>query len=108
LLKQDAEIGGKPLRQGEMLFQMLNAANRDPAYFDDPDRFDIRRQKNRHIAFGVGIHFCVGAPLARTEGQIVFSTMMNRLPKIRLVEEKPDWDLQKPNSRMLKTLPVLF
>jgi cytochrome P450 len=50
----------------------------------------------------------VGAPLARAEGQIVFSTVMARLPKIHLAEEKPDWDLQKPNSRMLKTLNVLF
>jgi cytochrome P450 len=108
LLKQDAEMGGKQMRQGEVAFQMLNAANRDPAYFVDPDRFDIQRQKNRHIAFGVGIHFCVGAPLARTEGQIVFSTVMKRLPRIRLVEEKADWDLQKPNSRMLKTLHVLL
>ena len=108
LMKQDAEMGGKQFRQGEMVFQMLNAANRDPAYFTDPDRFDIRRQKNRHIAFGLGIHFCVGATLARTEGQIVFSTVMARLPNIRLVDEKPNWDLQKPNSRMLKTLQVVF
>jgi cytochrome P450 len=108
LLKQDAEMGGKQMRQGEMVFQMLNAANRDPAYFTDPDRFDIRRDKNRHIAFGLGIHFCVGAGLARTEGQIVFSTVIERLPNIRLVEATPNWDLQKPNSRMLKTLPVLF
>jgi len=108
LMKQDAEMGGKNLRQGELAFQMLNAANRDPDYFDDPDRFDIRRQKNRHIAFGLGVHFCVGALLARTEGQIVFSTVMARLPKLRLVEEKPDWDLHKPNSRMLKTLPAEF
>ncbi len=91
-----------------MVFQMLNAANRDPAYFADPDRFDIRRAKNRHIAFGLGIHFCVGATLARTEGHIVFSTVIERLPNIRLVEENPKWDLQKPNSRMLKTLPVAF
>jgi cytochrome P450 len=108
LMKQEAEMGGKQLHQGEMVFQMLNAANRDPAYFTDPDRFDIQRQNNRHIAFGLGIHFCVGAPLARAEGHIVFSTVMARLPKIRLVNEKPDWDLQKPNSRMLKTLPVVF
>ena len=108
LMKQEAEMGGKQLRQGEMVFQMLNAANRDPAYFTDPDRFDIQRQNNRHIAFGLGIHFCVGAPLARAEGQIVFSTVMARLPKIRLIDKKPDWDLQKPNSRMLKTLQVVF
>ena len=62
LMKQDAEMGGKQIRQGQMVFQMLNAANRDPAYFDDPDRFDIRRQKNRHIAFGCGHSFlCRGA-----------------------------------------------
>ena len=108
LMKQDAEMGGKPIRQGEMVFQMLNGANRDPAYFTDPDRFDIRREKNRHIAFGLGIHFCVGAPLARTEGQIVFSTVMERLPGLRLVDERPNWDMQKPAARMLKTLPVQF
>jgi cytochrome P450 len=107
LMKQDAEMGGKTLRAGEMLFQMLNAANRDPAYFTDPDRFDIGRQKNRHIAFGLGVHFCVGALLARTEGQVVFSTLVARFPNIRLVHEKPDWDPHKPNSRMLKTLPVV-
>jgi len=108
LMKQDTEMGGKHIRTGEMVFQMLNAANRDPACFMEPDRFDITRQRNRHIAFGLGIHFCVGATLARTEAQVVFSTMMRRLPKIRLAEVRPDWDLQKPNSRMLKTLPVLF
>ena len=107
-MKQNAEMGGKQLRQGELAFQMLNAANRDPAYFDDPDRFDIRRQKNRHIAFGFGIHFCVGALLARTEGQIVLSTLIARFPKIGLVSERPDWDIFKPNSRMLKTLHVQF
>jgi hypothetical protein len=108
LMKRDAEMGGKQLREGQMAFQMLNAANRDPAYFTDPDRFDIRRQKNPHLAFGLGVHFCVGATLARTEGVIVFSTVMARLPGIRLVDEKPHWDLQKPNSRMIKTLEVLF
>jgi hypothetical protein len=107
LMKQDTEMGGKQIRSGEMVFQMLNAANRDPAYFTEPDRFDITRQKNRHLAFGFGIHFCVGATLARAEAHIVFSTVMERLPRIRLAEDKPDWDLQKPNSRMLKTLPVL-
>ncbi len=107
LMKVEAEMGGKHLRPGEMVFQMLNAANRDPAYFTDPDAFDVRRQKNRHIAFGLGAHFCVGALLARTEGQVVFSTLIKRLPNIRLVDERPDWDIYKPNSRMLKALPVL-
>jgi cytochrome P450 len=107
LMKQETEMGGKQLRPGEMVFQMLNAANRDPAYFTGPDQFDIRRQKNRHIAFGLGPHFCVGALLARTEGQVVFSTLLSRVPHIRLVDEKPDWDVHKPNSRMLKALLVL-
>jgi cytochrome P450 len=108
LMKQNVEMGGKQLREGQMVFQMLNAANRDPAYFTEPDNFDISRQKNPHLAFGLGVHFCVGATLARTEGDIVFSTLMTRLPEIRLVDEEPHWDLQKPNSRMMKTLDVVF
>ena len=108
LLKRDAEMSGKQLRQGQMVFQMLNAANRDPDYFADPERFDIRRQNNPHLAFGLGAHFCVGATLARTEGHIVFSMIITCLPGICLGDEPPRWDLQKPNSRMLKTLPVLF
>jgi len=108
LLKRDVELGGKQLREEQMLFQMLNAANRDPDYFREPDRFNIRREKNPHLAFGLGAHFCVGATLARTEGWIVFSTLMARLPELRLVDEKPHWDLQKPNSRMMKSLYVDF
>jgi cytochrome P450 len=106
-MKNDVEMSGKTLRAGEMLFQMLNAANRDPEYFTEPDRFNLKREKNRHIAFGLGAHFCVGAVLARAEGQVVFSTLVARLPQARLVNEKPDWDIHKPNSRMLKSLPIL-
>jgi cytochrome P450 len=108
LMKQDTELNGRTIRAGQMVFQMLNGANRDPAQFPDPDRFDIRRNPNRHLAFGRGIHFCIGAPLSRTEGEIVFRTMLNRLPRIHLLDTVPDWDLQKPNSRVLKTLRVAF
>jgi cytochrome P450 len=108
LMKQDVEIGGRRLRQGQMLFQMLNAANRDPGYFPEPDLFDIRRQKNRHIAFGMGIHFCVGALLARTEASLVFQRVIERFPKIHLTDAAPDWDVHKRNSRMLRTLNVAF
>jgi cytochrome P450 len=108
LMKQDAEIGARRLRQGQMLFQMLNAANRDPGYFPEPDLFDIRRQKNRHIAFGFGIHFCVGALLARTEATLVFQLIIERFPKIHLTDATPDWDVHKRNSRMLRTLSVAF
>lgn len=108
LIKEDVELGGKKMLQGQVAFQMLNAANRDPSYFSEPDKFNIERVDNRHIAFGMGIHFCLGAGLARTEAQEVFKAIMERLPKIRLTSEKPVWDLHKPNSRMLHTLPVTF
>ncbi len=108
LIRGDVELGGKKMLDGQVAFQMLNAANRDPDHFDDPDKFDIERQNNKHIAFGMGIHFCLGAGLARTEAQEVFKAIMQRLPNIRLLSEKPVWDRHKPNSRMLHSLPVMF
>jgi len=108
LMKQDMDLDGHTLRVGQMVFQMLNAANRDPAQFPDPARFNIHRIPNRHLAFGRGIHFCIGAPLSRTEGQVVFQTILNRLPTIQLVDTRPDWDVKKANSRVLKTLHVTF
>ncbi len=108
LIKEDVEHGGKQLRAGQVAFQMINAANRDPAQFEDPDRFDIRRSGNRLIAFGHGIHFCIGAPLARLEGLVAFQAILDRLPGIRLVDGSPDWEVQKGNSRVLRTLPVMF
>lgn len=108
LMKDDAQLGDKRLKKGEIVFQMLNAANRDPEYFVDPDRFDIQRTKNRHIAFGFGAHFCVGAQLARTEASIAVGTAFRRFPKLHLTGDQPDWDLGKRTSRMLRTLPVRF
>ena len=108
VMKGDAELRGKKLKKGEMVFQMLNAGNRDPALFPNPDKFDIRRENNRHIAFGYGIHFCVGAVLARAEAFIAVGTAIKRLPGLRLVDQKADWDLEKRNSRVLKTLKVQF
>jgi len=106
LMKEDTELAGKKLKKGEIVFQMLNAANRDPAYFTDPDKFDIQRKKNRHIAFGNGIHFCVGAALSRTESTIAVGTALKRFPNLRLVDDKPDWDVSKRNSRVLRSLQV--
>ncbi|MBA3236567.1 MAG: cytochrome P450 [Chloroflexi bacterium] len=77
LMKTGAVLSGERIRKGEMVYQMLNAANRDPAHFAEPETFDLRRQANRHLAFGNGIHFCLGAPLAGLEGQIAFSTLLN-------------------------------
>jgi cytochrome P450 len=108
LMKHDTEVRGRVLREGQMAFQMLNAANRDPEQFPDPARFDIHRSPNRHIAFGQGIHFCVGAPLSRAEGEIVFQTLLERLPRLRLLDPEPAWDVAKANSRVLTRLPVAF
>jgi len=105
LVRQDTVLGGQSLKQGDVAFQMLGAANRDPAVFDDPDTFDVRRDPNRHIAFGLGPHFCIGAPLSRAEGQIAFTTLTRRMPNLEL-DGPPRWDLDKPNSRVLRELPV--
>ena len=106
-MKEDTELGGKLLKKGQMAFQMLNSANRDPAYFTDPETFDIRREKNRHMAFGQGIHFCVGAVLARAEAFVAIGTAIRRLPNLRLASPEPDWDVTKRNSRVLNSLRVL-
>jgi len=100
-------LGGQALRQGQMAFQFLNAANRDEAYFPDPDHFDLRRPNNKHIAFGLGVHFCIGAPLARIEGPIAIAAVLRRMPNLRLAEAGADWDIGKPNSRLLRSLNVL-
>ena len=105
LVRRDTELGGQHLSEGDIAFQMLGAANRDPAVFDDPDTFDIRRNPNRHIAFGLGPHFCIGAPLSRAEGQIAFTTLARRMPDLEL-DGPARWDLAKPNSRVLRELPV--
>jgi hypothetical protein len=107
LIKQDVTLGGQQLRRGQIAFQFLNAVNRDPAYFPDPDRFDLRRQNNRHLAFGHGIHFCIGAPLSRLEGPIAIAAVLRQMPTLRLTQDAADWDTSKANSRLLRSLPVL-
>ena len=79
LAPEDTEIGGKRIQKRQAVIAVMGAANRDPERFPDPDRLDIRRKDNRHVAFGFGAHFCFGAPLARIEGQIAFATILQRL-----------------------------
>ncbi|ETP68320.1 cytochrome P450 family protein [Planococcus glaciei] len=81
---EDMEFKGKRFQRGDLVVVSLNAANHDPEKFNDPEVFDITREKSPHLAFGMGIHFCLGAPLARLEGEIAISSLLERFPKMRL------------------------
>jgi len=87
----DLEMGGKTIREGQRVFAFMNSANRDPEAFADPERFDIGRLQNPHVTFGHGIHFCLGAPLARLEAQIATTRLAERLPDVRLSGGDPEW-----------------
>jgi cytochrome P450 len=104
---EDVAIAGRTIAKGELVMPFIGAADRDPAQFPDPDRLDIARTDNRHIAFGWGIHFCLGAPLARLEGQIALNTLVRRLPKLALATDKPEYR-ESLTLRGLSTLPVCF
>jgi cytochrome P450 len=82
----DTEIGEVTVRAGEKIAALLGAANRDPAVFESPDHFDLGRVVNPHLGFGAGIHFCVGAPLARVELQSSLRTLVRRFPAMALAQ----------------------
>jgi cytochrome P450 len=104
---EDLELGGKTITKGQQAVIVLAAANRDPAQFVDPDAFDITRKDNAHIAFSHGIHYCLGAPLARAEAQIALNALLSRLPKLKLATEELEWR-ETVTLRGLKALPVMF
>lgn len=89
---EDVEYRGKRIRQGDMLFVSFSSPNRDPRQFPEPDTFDITRKVNNHIAFGKGVHYCLGAPLARLEGEIAIAVLLNRMPDVQL--EMPEETLK--------------
>jgi cytochrome P450 len=103
----EVRIGDEVLREDDLAILMIGAANRDPRQFDEPDRFDIGRD-SRQIAFGFGIHFCVGAPLARLEAPIAISSMLRRMPDLDLVDDEIRWNVEKTVTRCPATLPVTF
>ena len=107
--REDVAIGGTVIPRGEMVRVVIAAADRDPERFPDPDALDITRTDNKHLAFGKGIHHCLGAPLARMEGQIAIDTLLRRMPGLRLQEptESMSW---RPGMVMrgLQGLPVEF
>jgi cytochrome P450 len=87
----DFELGAAKLKRGGIVLAAVGAANRDPAVFADPDRLDIRRKDNKHLSFGVGIHFCLGAALARMEAEIAIEKLVARFPKLQLATRKVRW-----------------
>jgi cytochrome P450 len=104
---QDVEIHRRTIRQGQQVILALGAANRDPAQFPDPDRFDIERRDNHHVAFSYGIHFCLGAALARVQAHVAIRALVSRLDALTLATGVLEWN---PNMlvRGLKALPVRF
>jgi pimeloyl-[acyl-carrier protein] synthase len=103
----EVDLAGHRLDKGTMVVTALGAANRDPAQFPDPDRLDVTRRDVRHISFGFGIHFCLGAPLARVEGQLALGTLLRRAPRLTLAETSPEWR-ESSVLRGLKRLRVTF
>jgi cytochrome P450 len=104
---EDINLGGKQIRRGQSVIAVIAAGNRDPERFDDPDRLDLTRENNRHLAFGWAAHFCFGAPLARIEGQIAFGALVQRLRNLELASDRLEWH-ENLGLRGLCALPVRF
>jgi cytochrome P450 len=103
----DHEIGGRNVAAGDRVFLITSAANRDPEVFDRPDDLDVRRDPNRHVGFGFGPHYCLGASLARLEGRIAIRTILDRLEGLRLIDDELQWH-PTMLSRGLVALPLAF
>ncbi len=107
--RDDVELGGQRIRRGDLVLVSLGAANHDEAAFTDPDSLEIARALSRHVAFGQGAHFCLGAPLARLEGDIAFRTLLRRMPDLRLNAPRDSIRWRGNVSlRGLAALPVAF
>lgn len=106
-VREDLTIRDKQVEAGQSVIVSLGAASHDPAQFAGPDKLNIRRVENRHLAFGHGIHYCLGAPLARLEAEIAFSTLLRRLPHPRLEGEGVEW-FSGMVFRGLNALPIAF
>jgi cytochrome P450 len=107
--REDVTIQGVTIRRGEMTLGVIGSANRDEEVFDNPDTLDITREPNKHLAFGFGIHYCLGAPLARMEAQIAIKTLLARMPGLRLEGSKESLRWRPSlNLRGLDALPVEY
>jgi hypothetical protein len=106
VLHEDTEFGGRTIPRDASVFAVLIAANRDPAVFPDPDRFDVGREPNDHLAFGGGVHFCLGSHLAKLEGEIAIGELVRRFDGLRLVSDRVEWG---PSLfRVPGRLPITF
>ncbi|WP_405798639.1 cytochrome P450 [Streptomyces sp. NBC_01506] len=106
---EPVELGGRSVEEGDPVLVVLAAADRDPQRFADPDRLDLSRRDNKHLGYGHGIHYCLGAPLARLEGQTALRTLLTRLPDLRLAVDPADLRWRGGLiMRGLRTLPVRF
>jgi cytochrome P450 PksS len=107
--REDFQIGETTIPGGALVYGVLASANRDATQFEEPDRLDVGREKNKHLAFGQGIHYCLGAPLARLEGQIALRTLLDRRPGLKLAvpRESLRWK-SGLNLRGLEALPVTW
>jgi cytochrome P450 len=107
--QETLHLHSQMIRKGELVRIGIGGAQRDPHQFSDPETFDITRQINQHLAFSKGIHYCLGAPLARLEAQIAMGTLLQRLPDLRLAREQEQlsWN-PAPYLRGLRALPVTF
>jgi cytochrome P450 len=103
--REDFEIGGKQIRKGRLLHIMIGAANRDPEQFDDPDRLLITRSPNRHVSLGHGVHYCLGAALARLELRVAVASFLARFPNYRLARSEIVF-MDRTASRRPTSVPV--
>lgn len=106
---KDLELSGQEIKKGDMVFPLLKSANRDERQFENAEELDITRIIKRHLAFGQGVHMCLGAPLARVEGNIAFTTLLKRMPNLQLNVPREDvrWKF-KLAAQSLASLPVKF
>jgi cytochrome P450 len=104
---EDLTIGSAKIKKGQIVSMMLVAANRDPARWTHPDELDVNQPADRHMGFGHGMHYCVGAPLARLEVAIAISTLLREFPTIRLASERVEYQ-PTLGLRALRSLPVVL
>jgi cytochrome P450 len=107
VLKEDIEICGQRIPKKWTMLCMLGAANRDPEQFEEPNRLNLRRLNNQHLAFSAGPHFCIGSQLARLEGQVALLNLVQRFPQMKLTGPRPEW-ASTFGFRGLKSLPVIL